>query len=467
MIDDWFMDALRRDIKRKGFFCVDNNTFMRMNQNDKEKVIQIIKSGSYELGEYECSVCKADEDNLNQNQRHRHKQHKTVFFIYDEERYVRPKWIERVSDLVDFTLYYRYKKLNRYFRGQKAQYDLMPSLFRHQEWVEREMELNARVYSERPQDFADCSSTFEKLVRLKHYVQPSRLIDLSANPLVALFFACSISSYEEKEDVGVIYEAYCENENEKFACASDTVLMLTAMTNTPLRRGRSEKWEKLTLPCKGNYKIVGKNCENICPKIDKKSCYHNCWPKAKEDGGAVAVGNKKYKWSEMKERQLKENRWAYRYIGELSHQCKKEGMTIYWDDLCYNELNQCVLVRPPLNNDRIVRQQGCFIMCGMNPDNIYEPPEDLYRFFRHPRKGKKATFYYILPEDRELILKKLKLLGIDEYYIYPEMEREIEVLKNSVLKKTNKKEEDEAEEEEKDYLAEALYSESKKSEVSK
>ena len=109
-------------------------------------------------------------------------------------------------------------------------------------------------------------------------------------------------------------------------------------------------------------------------------------------------------------------------------------MTIYWDDLCYNELNQCILVRPPLNNDRITRQQGCFIMCGMNPENIYEPPEDLYRFFTHPRKDKKATFYYILPEDKSLILRKLKIIGIDEYYIFPELERGTKVLSNSMKK---------------------------------
>lgn len=441
MINDWFMDALRRDIKRKGFFCVDNNAFARMNQNDRKKVIQIIKSEKYDLDGYKCLVCNAKEN------KKRKKQNKTVFFIYDEKRYKKPKRIKVVADLVNLTLDYEYEELNRYFRGQKAQYDLMPSLFRHQEWVEREMELNARVYSERPQDFADCNSTFEKLVRLKHYVQPSRLIDLSANPLVALFFACSISSSGEKEDVGVIYEAYCENKNEKFACASDTVLMLTAMTNTKL------PFKDDKIPCREPGKMPGVKC---IPKACKGSCFKSCWSKEEEN-----------KRNRKKKKSLGNKKRFVNYIEELSHQCKKEGMTIYWDDLCYNELNQCVLVRPPLNNDRIVRQQGCFIMCGMNPDNIYEPPEDLYRFFRHPRTGKKATFYYILPEDRELILKKLKLLGIDEYYIYPELEREIEVLKNSVLKSTNKKEENETTEEEKDYLAEALYSESKKSEESK
>ncbi len=133
------------------------------------------------------------------------------------------------------------------------------------------------------------------------------------------------------------------------------------------------------------------------------------------------------------------NVWAYDYINELSHQCKKEGMTIYWDDLCFNELNQCILVRPPLNNDRIVRQQGCFIMCGMNPKDIYEPPESLYDFFRYPKNGKqkdwKARVYYIPSHSiKREILKELEVLGMDEYYFFPELEREIKVVSSSVKK---------------------------------
>ena len=102
-------------------------------------------------------------------------------------------------------------------------------------------------------------------------------------------------------------------------------------------------------------------------------------------------------------------------------------MPVKWGDICYSELNQSILVKPPLNNDRIVRQQGCFIMCGMNPENIYKPPKDLYDFFKRSDDGV-ANFYYVLPKNKVDILKELKVLGMDEYYFFPELEREIKVV---------------------------------------
>ncbi len=87
----------------------------------------------------------------------------------------------------------------------------------------------------------------------------------------------------------------------------------------------------------------------------------------------------------------------------------------------------------------------------MNPKNIYEPPESLYEFFRYPEDGKnkdwKAKFYYILPEGRRFILEELKLFGMDDYYFFPELEKEIEVVKASVKKKELSDEEKKKEEE--------------------
>lgn len=93
-------------------------------------------------------------------------------------------------------------------------------------------------------------------------------------------------------------------------------------------------------------------------------------------------------------------------------------------------------------------------MCGMNPEDIYKPPESLYEFFRYPElpqvnkpgcednpagavsSTKKAKFYYILAEDREFILEELKVFGMDDYYFFPELEKEIDVVKASVGKNT-------------------------------
>lgn len=48
-------------------------------------------------------------------------------------------------------------------------------------------------------DFRDDRSTFEKLVRMQHYSLPTRLLDISTNPLIALYFACKSSPDKEGE----------------------------------------------------------------------------------------------------------------------------------------------------------------------------------------------------------------------------------------------------------------------------
>ena len=393
---------IEKDLRHKGFFFIDDGIYELLNEECRNGILEILSKESYVTDgrKYPRHMAEDRQGNL-------------VFFIYDEIKYNTPVRVTKISEFLDKLFVYGFTTLNRYFRGQKAKYDLRPMLFREKEWVQREMELNNRMYNERPHDFADCNCTFDKLVKLKHYEHPSRLLDLTANPLIALFFACFSSSGENDKDTGIVYEAYCENEKEKISVTSDTVVMLTAMTNTRI----GIKGQEYKVPCFEKREVPG---NNLPGKLVPRACGGSCLSICRHDKKLGRILSRKKSF--------------ITYITELRHQCKKEGMTIYWDDLCYNELNQCILVRPPLNNDRITRQQGCFIMCGMNPENIYEPPEDLYRFFTHPRKDKKATFYYILPEDKSLILRKLKIIGIDEYYIFPELERGTKVLSNSMKK---------------------------------
>ncbi len=422
-----FEKRIKRDIEQKGFFYVDKNILSAIKSSaGKRKFIENLGK----LNDLESINIKGIEYCVKKEQY----SEQGIYFIYNSDNF-EPVPVKSVYDFLEKIYNFESETFNRYFRGEKAYYQLIPSLFRHKEWVENEMELNARVYNDRPRDFADCHSTFDKLVKLKHFVHPSRLLDISTNPLVALFFACD-SEEKDKNTAGVVLEAYCKKDKEKFSVSSDTVVMLTAMTNTTLQLKDSDKKDPLDLPCRKKRKLAGPGGNLICPKIngEKHSCYYKCWPEAVRKKKNSNIG--KEGW-ETKNEALVKYSWAYNYSGELSHQCKKESMTIYWDDVCFNELNQCILVKPPLNNDRIVRQQGCFIMCGMNPENIYEPPESLYKFFRYPNdesgadKGKKkAKFYYILPgDDKKTILKQLKVLGMDEYYFFPELENEIKVVK--------------------------------------
>lgn len=59
-------------------------------------------------------------------------------------------------------------------------------------------------------EFLPCKSTFEKLVMMQHYGIPTRILDVSLDPLVALFFALYLAPRGKKDDSGdsvvLVYE---------------------------------------------------------------------------------------------------------------------------------------------------------------------------------------------------------------------------------------------------------------------
>ena len=88
----------------------------------------------------------------------------------------------------------------------------------------REDAIYKQTLIEYPMDFYNSRSHFEKLVKMQHYQMCTRLLDLTTNPLVALFFAC--------EDAGqVIPDRFSYLRAGKPRCFpdSDKVCMLSSL----------------------------------------------------------------------------------------------------------------------------------------------------------------------------------------------------------------------------------------------
>lgn len=90
---------------------------------------------------------------------------------------------------------------NTYYRGQASKnWEIKCSLFRNL-LIEKEEQLIQEVLNRRPLDFINCKNNLEKLVLMQHYGIPTRLLDITTNPLVALYFSCE----GEVEEDGAVY----------------------------------------------------------------------------------------------------------------------------------------------------------------------------------------------------------------------------------------------------------------------
>ena len=87
------------------------------------------------------------------------------------------------------------------FRGQaNAKWKLSPSLYR-EGLFEAENLLLTEIKHVCPSEFT--GNRFDSLVKMQHFGMPTRLLDTTTNPLVALYFACA-SSNESAAD-GAVY----------------------------------------------------------------------------------------------------------------------------------------------------------------------------------------------------------------------------------------------------------------------
>lgn len=240
------------------------------------------------------------------------------------------------------------------YRGHSNQgYGLIPSVFRDN-YIKREHELVKELHRYCPEEFNTLPSTLDKLIKMQHYGLPTRLLDVTLNPLVALFFACQENDGDSADGEVIAIPSYVKTtEDFKVSLYAE----LATIDDSNLKRVISTKF-----------------------KQDDKN------------------------------------------IRELQDELKNE----------FEERAIPIIVAQ--NNNRIKRQQGAFLLFGLDPNSeMFLSKKTI--FDEKPLLQDKIeegieSFIKIPKEEKNKILEELDAIGINHSFLFPELEHQATYLKN-------------------------------------
>ena len=98
-----------------------------------------------------------------------------------------------------------------------------------------------------------------------------------------------------------------------------------------------------------------------------------------------------------------------------------------------NELENVHFINPPLNNHRIIAQNGAFIMSPLLMKNA-DPPFQ-YATPRYIKRGMESAFSYkcIVPENtKESLLKELDSVGFNKATIFTDITNKLQYINETI-----------------------------------
>lgn len=121
------------------------------------------------------------------------------------------------------------------------------------------------------------------------------------------------------------------------------------------------------------------------------------------------------------------------YFGKLLHNIR-EDKSYFQSIIDPDDINNIFAVQPKLDNPRIVRQHGAFLIFGIKPykysDKEIKPmPEIDPKWVMSDGKDEKNKRIIIKSNEKKKILKELEIFGINKSFLFPEIDKVAEDIK--------------------------------------
>ena len=301
-----------------------------------------------------------------------------------------------------------------YFRGQTKDYSyVIPSLYRTLDGIFFEEEYIKRAEISSPNEFSSTGTFLSKLALMQHYGMITRILDITTNALVALYFAVEDGA-EKIEEISDGFVFLYKKESNKIQTENSERIAIKANIS------RLNIDEKISLYNEIKTEAI-KATDDLLLLFQDKAEILKILRKI-INFASIDLG---YTPTMI----LKEYLLGAEivYPSEIdSRIIRQNGLFVIWGLDCLNEI--CDIDIKSKNDDEkksILQRIQSGISKTLEDMQIYYSPET---FLGHMPQG--YVRIRIKKEYKKQILSELKLLGITGQTIYPDLQHKLEYIKN-------------------------------------